>query len=93
MGFFSACSLLIIVVLLGDCQSLSEINLLIPFEGGPCRENVGQELVRRSLSLPGGEKIKGRLLCNLPPSSLVCAFGVGEGGTFPTGLFVHKAAK
>ncbi|XP_054684323.1 transmembrane protein 263-like isoform X1 [Grus americana] len=40
-------------VLIGDCQSPSEISLLIPFEGGPCRENVWRELVRRSLSLPG----------------------------------------
>lgn len=56
MSFFSTCFLPIIIVLVGDCQSPSEMRLIIPFEGGPCRENVRQELVRRSLSLPGGEK-------------------------------------
>lgn len=78
---------------MGDCQSPSEMSLLIPFEGGPRKENVWQELVRCSLSFPGDEKQKGGLLCNVPPRSLVPAFGVNGGGRFPMGLFVHKAAK
>lgn len=53
---FSVCFLPTITVVIGDCQSPSEMSLLIPFEGGPCRENVWQELVKCSLSFPGGEK-------------------------------------